>query len=174
MNSTLRTLQSWLTLSEDLRVQFRLPILYRKQKKIEVCDSFQGIKKQATLYKAACDCHNSKCDKSEFVSFSDECIHFHINNIVILFYFNLDSFEVIYFLLHRHLLCVVNACASVFIICSQWLHVKAKRRAAICSSCSQTVDKVGVELRVLLPFFCIEWYFHQTPCHVSVAESQDI
>ena len=26
-----------------------------------------GHKKQATSYKAACDCHNSKCDKSEFV-----------------------------------------------------------------------------------------------------------
>ena len=25
-----------------------------------------GHKKQATSYKAACDCHNSKCDKSEF------------------------------------------------------------------------------------------------------------
>ena len=28
-----------------------------------------GHKKQATSYKAACDCHNSKCDKSEFVYF---------------------------------------------------------------------------------------------------------
>ena len=29
-----------------------------------------GHKKQATSYKAACDCHNSKCDKSEFIRFS--------------------------------------------------------------------------------------------------------
>ena len=28
-----------------------------------------GHKKQATSYKAACDCHNSNCDKSEFVYF---------------------------------------------------------------------------------------------------------
>lgn len=44
-----------------------IAILYEKQEKIEVCDSFQGIKKQATSHKAACDCHNSKCNKSEFV-----------------------------------------------------------------------------------------------------------